>query len=248
MTDLLLKQDFDVIKKLKNGNGGTSYLIFNGQDLYVYKPDDFVQGINEYVAQKFIKCIGLHSLDAKWMQYGELISCVTKYKQNLVRIKSDYFSYLSEKQKVEWFAFRILNKVFDNPDKFGEQYLDENSNIYSLDFGESIITSTQNARMVIKNILVDSYHEIIIDNYCEEKFYERLYECRHECHELLNAFDIKNDNVDDYFEKALNMIKRTNVDEMSDVFDEISDLFSKELADIYKEILQIVVTLCDFKR
>ena len=44
------------------------------------------------------------------------------------------------------------------------------------------------------------------------------------------------------------MIKRTNVDEMSDVFDEISDLFSKELADIYKEILQIVVTLCDFKR
>ena len=113
------------------------------------------------------------------MQYGELISCVTKYKQNLVRIKSDYFSYLSEKQKVEWFAFRILNKVFDNPDKFGEQYLDENSNIYSLDFGESIITSTQNARMVIKNILVDSYHEIIIDNYCEEKFYERLYECRH---------------------------------------------------------------------
>jgi hypothetical protein len=248
MTKVLLKSDFDIVKKIKTGNGGTSYIINNDHDLYVYKPYDFVQGINEYVAQRFIKSMGLNFMAVQWMKYGDLISCVTKSKNDLTRIYSDYFNKLDEDRKIEWFIFRILNRIFDNHDKHGEQYLDKDSNLYSLDFGESIISGTQNVRMILKNVFVDNYRETIIDEYCDKKFYRRLTECRHECYELLNKSGLTTNNIDDYFEKALVIIKSAKINDMGDVFDDISCLFSKELANIYREILEIVIKLCNFKR
>lgn len=121
------------------GLGGEKWFCtdFSTQEQFIIKPEEPIQGYNEYFAQSFVKLLGLPNIKIKWCDLGSEKLCGTIYEKGLKKIKkADMLNFNSE-QKKQFLSLYVINRILLNYD-FIEFYLRPNGEVVTLDFGESL--------------------------------------------------------------------------------------------------------------
>ena len=77
----------------------TALLISDGKEKYVVKSFQIEQGLNEYVAQRFIKAIDLPSIEVSWLKDEETYLGILKYEKNLKHVLKTSISSMIDNQR-----------------------------------------------------------------------------------------------------------------------------------------------------
>ena len=92
-------EEVKIVKRLNSGLGGGTILISDGKEKYVVKPFQIEQGLNEYVAQRFIKAIDLPSIEVSWLKDEETYLGILKYEKNLKHVLKTSISSMIDNQR-----------------------------------------------------------------------------------------------------------------------------------------------------
>ena len=134
--------DFKLTRLNKGHFGGGKFICTHIEDKtkYVLKPHNMGQTLNEIVAQHFLYACGFNSIPTNMMIYKDgNVYGVTKYLNELKRIYSYNLKELTSYQREILVKLYFINDILNNLDE-GEFFIDDKGDIYSLDYGESIVT------------------------------------------------------------------------------------------------------------
>ena len=135
-------KDFKLTKFKKGKFGGEKYKCahLENKTKYILKPRYVGQTLNEIVAQQFLEACGFNSIPTGMMMADNLVVYgVTEYLDKLTRIDDSNLDSLTKEQKETLIKLYIINDILQNLDE-GEFYIDDKGEIYSLDYGDSIIS------------------------------------------------------------------------------------------------------------
>lgn len=131
-------EEVKIVKRLNSGLGGGTILISDGKEKYVVKPFQIEQGLNEYVAQRFIKAIDLPSIDVSWLKDEETYLGILKYENNLKPVPKNSISSMTDNQRKQLVGLFLVNSLLDNNDR--DEYYFREDEIVTLDFGEALVS------------------------------------------------------------------------------------------------------------
>ena len=121
------------------GLGGVKWFCtdLETQEQFILKPNDKVQGYNEYFAQTLIELLHLPHLNNKWCKSGGEMLCGTIYEKGLKKIRKNEVLNFTREQRKQFLSLFVVNRVLLNYD-FVEFYSRPNGEVVTLDFGESL--------------------------------------------------------------------------------------------------------------
>lgn len=237
-------EEVKIVKRLNSGLGGGTILISDGKEKYVVKSFQIEQGLNEYVAQRFIKAIDLPSIEVSWLKDEETYLGILKYEKNLKHVLKTSISSMIDNQRKILVGLFLVNYLLDNNDR--DEYYFRKDEIVTLDFGEALVSL-----MEMEN--VDNFSKtpelkfLLLNSFSEKLFYEIFYSIRQFLLKEFAAYYTESE-IDSLIELYLLRIKNLDLDLLEDVFIDISNFISISISNLYKDLFIKLKYLCDIKR